>query len=100
MRRRIADDPLRYARVPLEGDEELRRDGEVFLPTVADEDLQERVRAALASTRPRRRYFDALARYPEEQRRWLDFAERRLADRVVAWLASVGVAPDLPPRRR
>jgi hypothetical protein len=100
LRRRIAADPLRFARVPLEGDEELRRDGEAFLPTVADEDLQGRLRAALASTRPRRRYFDALARYPEEQRRWLDFAERRLADRVVAWLASVGVAPDLPRRRR
>jgi hypothetical protein len=100
LRAAVAADPLRYARLPTEGDDALRRDLEDFLPTVEDEYLRERLDAALASTRPRRRAFDALARDPEEQRRWIDFSERRLADRIVAWLATRGVAPDLPQRRR
>jgi hypothetical protein len=100
VRAALAADPLRYARLPTEGDAGLRRDLEAFLPTVEDESLAARLRAALGSTRPRRRAFDALARDPGEQRRWLDFAERRLAERIVAWLATRGVAPDLPRRLR
>lgn len=96
----IAADPLRYARLSAEGDDGLRRDLADFLPTVENDYAAGRLQAALASTRPRRRAFDALARHPEEQRRWVDFSERGLAERIVAWMASCGVAPDLPRRRR
>ena len=68
---------------------------ELFTATLTDPDpdLAERLRDALDSRGPFRRFKDVLARRPDQLQRWFAFSEERHRGRARAWLATAGYRP-------
>jgi hypothetical protein len=66
---------------------------EDFILTVRDQHLQDLLWAAIRGRGAFRRFKDLLYAYPAEQERWYDFQDRRQRERVVHWLATVGIEP-------
>lgn len=58
-----------------------------------DEDLPDRLWAAIRGRGAFRRFKDVLYAHPAEQERWYAFQDQRLEQRVVAWLAEEGIEP-------
>jgi hypothetical protein len=91
----------RYIGVPQGEPSEGYRDMEDFTLTVQDQRLQDRLWAAIRGRGAFRRFKDLLYTYPAEQERWYVFQDRRLEERVIAWLAEEGIEPlpvEPPPR--
>lgn len=84
------------------------RDMEDFIVTVRDDRLQDRLWQAIRGRGAFRRFKDTLARHPGEERRWFEFKDKLIQQRVLDWLASMDIepiiesrlAPDPPPSVR
>jgi hypothetical protein len=91
----------RYVVVPGDDSRTAYRDMEDFIFTVRDDDLQNRLFAAIRGRGAFRRFKDRLAHHPHEQERWFAFQDEQLRQRVLGWLASQGIEPifvEPPPR--
>lgn len=71
-----------------------------FADTVAGPRLRPSLQAALARSRPFRRFKDALAGDPRERERWFAFQAERLHEAMREWLADNDIEPTTPPPRR
>ena len=83
----------RFVEVPHDESSDAYRDMEVFVETVRDQRLQERLWEALRGRKPFRRFRDALTAAPLERERWFAFAEACVRKRVLEWLADEGIEP-------
>ncbi len=64
---------------------------QVFIQTVEDEDLREKLRIAIDGKGAFRRFKNVLVKYPEQRERWFEFKEERTKERVVDWLELIGI---------
>jgi hypothetical protein len=87
------DDDERYLRVPHGDSREGYKDMEAFIETIEDSRIQETLEIAIQGSGAFSRFKSALYRYPQEQKRWFDFKDKRLTRRVLAWLKSHGIKP-------
>jgi hypothetical protein len=70
-------------------------DMEDFIFTVRDDDLQDRLFAAIRGRGAFRRFKDLLLAYPRERERWFTFKDKRVRQRVLDWLAVRDIEPVL-----
>jgi hypothetical protein len=66
---------------------------ELFIDTVDDPALVDRLTIAIAGRGAFRRFKDVIAAGPVVAERWYTFSEDRLRGRARAWLAAQGYAP-------
>lgn len=62
-----------------------------FAETVTDEHLQELLAVALHGKGAFRRFKDVLYDHPDEQKRFFEFSDQRLKERMVEWLKDEGI---------
>lgn len=68
-------------------------DMELFIATVEDPDIADRLKIAISGKGAFRRFKDVLSRWPEELQRYFLFANERQLGRARAWLAAAGYSP-------
>ena len=68
-----------------------------FTKTIEDEGLRERVEAAINGKGAFRRFKDILLTVPDERRRWFEFRDLMMRQRVVDWVREKGIQPTNDP---
>jgi uncharacterized protein UPF0158 len=87
------DDPDRWLYVESMGSHESYHDMEVFISTVADPDIVDRLEIAITGRGAFRRFKDVLSRWPDELTRYFAMRDERERGRARAWLADQGYRP-------
>jgi predicted nucleotidyltransferase len=83
----------RYLRLPDADSREGYRDMEDFIITVEDEHLRELLSVAVSGRGAFRRFKDVLYDYPRERKRWFNYGDTQVRERVLDWLESEGIEP-------
>lgn len=91
-------DDLRWLSVRCEGSRAGYRDMELFIDSLDDDRVADRLARSLQGRGVFRRFKDALAGWPDLLERWYGFSDDRQRGRARAWLAAEGYTP--APRRR
>jgi hypothetical protein len=91
------EDEDRWLYVEATGSRDGYRDMEIFIATVSDPDIVDRLEIAINGKGAFRRFKDVLSRWPEEFQRYYQVSSERQRGRARAWLASEGFRP-LPER--
>lgn len=68
-----------------------------FIKTVEDEAVRARMEAAVNGKGAFRRFKDILLTLPDERRRWFEFRDLLLRQRIVEWVREVGIEPTNEP---
>jgi ribosomal protein S18 acetylase RimI-like enzyme len=68
-----------------------------FIRTVEDDELRGRVQAAANGKGAFRRFKDILLTMPEERRRWFEFRDQKMRQRIVEWVREKGIEPTNEP---
>ena len=66
---------------------------DAFIKTVDDEAVRPRMEAAVNGKGAFRRFKDILLTQPEERRRWFEFRDQLLRQRIVEWVREIGIEP-------
>lgn len=93
------EDGSRWLWVDPQGSRQGYRDMELFIGTVDDPALAQRLTMAIAGRGAFRRFKDVIADDPHAAQRWYTLSEDRLRGRARAWLAAQGYTPTTPARR-
>lgn len=64
-----------------------------FIKTIEDEALRSRMEAAINGKGAFRRFKDILLTMPEERRRWFEFRDIVMRQRIVEWVREKGIEP-------
>jgi hypothetical protein len=87
------EDEDRWLYVRSIGSHESYHDMEVFISTVADPRIADRLEIAITGSGAFRRFKDVLSRWPDEQARYFAMRDERERGRARAWLADQGYRP-------
>lgn len=87
------DDEDRWLHVAHEGSREGYRDMELFIATMEDPAIIDRLQIAITGTGAFRRFKDVLSRWPQELQRYYQLSNERQRGRARAWLAAEGFRP-------
>jgi Uncharacterised protein family (UPF0158) len=87
------DDEDRWLYVAPSGSREGYRDMELFIASVDDPAIADRLRIAITGKSPFRRFKDVLSRWPQELQRYYLLSNERQRGRARAWLAAEGLRP-------
>jgi Uncharacterised protein family (UPF0158) len=87
------NDEDRWLHVPRLGSREGYRDMELFIATVKDPAIVDRLQIAITSKGAFRRFKDVLSRWPQELQRYYLLSNERQRGRARAWLAAEGFRP-------
>jgi hypothetical protein len=87
------EDDSRWLWVEPRGSREGYRDMELFIDTVDDTALVDRLSSAIVGSAAFRRFKDVVAGDPGAAERWYTLSEDRLRGRARAWLAAQGYTP-------
>jgi Uncharacterised protein family (UPF0158) len=87
------NDEDRWLHVPRLGSREGYRDMELFIATVEDPAIVDRLQIAITSKGAFRRFKDVLSRWPQELQRYYLLSNERQRGRARAWLAAEGFRP-------
>ncbi|MEO1481474.1 MAG: UPF0158 family protein [Myxococcota bacterium] len=68
-----------------------------FIKSVDEEDLRERMEAAINGKGAFRRFKDILLTLPEERRRWFEFRDHKMRERIMEWVRERGISADNDP---
>jgi hypothetical protein len=88
---RIDRQPDRYIPIPQEDPKEAYNDMPVFIETLKDEALKEKLYIAITGPGAFRRFKDVLLDYPNEREVWFKFKKDRTKTRVYKWLEAQGL---------
>jgi hypothetical protein len=88
---RIDSQPDRYIPLPQEDPKEAYNDMPVFIETLKDEALKEKLFIAITGPGAFRRFKDVLLDYPDEREAWFGFKQARTKTRVCKWLEAQGL---------
>ena len=83
----------RWLHVAPLGSREGYRDMELFIATVEDPAIADRLRIAITRKSPFRRFKDVLSRWPQQLERYYLLSNERQRGRARAWLAAEGFRP-------
>jgi hypothetical protein len=86
------DDPARWLWVDSEGSRPGYRDMQVFIASLDDAQIADRLDRAISGRGAFRRFKDTLSAWPDLMTRWHAFSEDRQRGRARAWLADAGYA--------
>ncbi len=64
-----------------------------FIIGIPEPETQEEARTAINGKGAFRRFKDILLRYPEERKRWFEFRDERMRERVMDWILEQGITP-------
>lgn len=64
-----------------------------FTKSIEDETLQARMEAAINGKGAFRRFKDILLTMPDERRRWFEFRDQKMRDRIMEWVREKGIEP-------
>ncbi|MFC1610186.1 UPF0158 family protein [Myxococcota bacterium] len=64
-----------------------------FSKTIEDETLRGRVEAAINGKGAFRRFKDILLTIPDERRRWFEFRDHKMRERITEWVQEKGILP-------
>jgi hypothetical protein len=92
------EDDGRRLYVDCRGSHDSYRDMELFVETVDDPAIVDRLQIAINGKGAFRRFKDVLSRWPEELQRYFQFSAERKRGRARAWLAAAGYRPVRPAR--
>jgi hypothetical protein len=70
---------------------------DAFIKTVEEADIRTRMEAAVNGKGAFRRFKDILLTLPDERRRWFEFRDQLLRQRIVEWVREVGLEPTNEP---
>lgn len=70
---------------------------DTFIRTVEDDALRVRMEGAINGKGAFRRFKDILLTVPDERRRWFEFRDQAMRQRVVDWVREKGLEPTEPP---
>jgi hypothetical protein len=87
------NDEDRWLHVARLGSREGYRDMELFIATVEDPAIADRLQIAITSKGAFRRFKDVLSRWPQELQRYYLLSDERQRGRARAWLAAEGFRP-------
>jgi hypothetical protein len=90
------EDDERWLYVHSEGSRAGYRDIELFIDSLEDARVADRLFRSIQGPRAFRRFKDALAEWPDLLERWYGFSDERHRGRARAWLAAEGLVPALP----
>lgn len=88
---KIEDLGERYIPIPYVSSEEGYEDMQDFVETIKDTTLKEKLYIAIDGSGAFRRFKDVLIDYPEERKRWFEFKDARMMERVKEWLEDEGL---------
>lgn len=91
-------EPDRFLEIPTQSSRAGYLDMQLFVGSLGDTHLAELLTVAIQGRGAFRRFKDVLARYPETQEAWYQFADARMRSRMVAWLRDNGIEPDFTTR--
>jgi hypothetical protein len=83
----------RFIEIPMPDSRNGYQDMQLFIETVTDPSLQERLWSAIDGRGAFRRFKDALLSDMNERDRWFAFKDDRVRERVLEWLADEGIEP-------
>ena len=87
------EDDDHWLHVACEGSRESYRDMELFIATIDDPTIVDRLAIAIRGKGSFRRFKDVLSRWPGELQRYFVFSSERQRGRARAWLAAAGYRP-------
>ena len=64
-----------------------------FVLSIEDPDLKARVEAAINGKGAFRRFKDILLTSPDERRRWFEYRDQKMRQRIVEWVREKGIEP-------
>lgn len=70
---------------------------DTYIKTIEDDTLRERLLASINGKGAFRRFKDILLTLPDERRRWFEYRDIAMRDRIVEWVREQGVEPIDPP---
>jgi FPC/CPF motif-containing protein YcgG len=65
-----------------------------FTGSVKNKRLKEKLEIALDGKGAFRRFKNVIIDYPEEEKRWFAFKDKRMRDEVIEWLNDLGIEPE------
>ncbi|MBE0425366.1 MAG: hypothetical protein IBX72_01805 [Nitrospirae bacterium] len=89
----INDERGRYVDIPRKPSYEAYNLMVEFASSVTNKDLREKLEIALYGKGAFRRFKNVISDYPEEEKRWFAFKDKRLRQEVIEWLNSLGIMP-------
>jgi hypothetical protein len=89
----VDEDEDRWLYVECVGSHDAYRDMELFIATVDDPAIADRLEIAISGKGAFRRFKDVLSRWPEALERYRRFSDDRQRGRARAWLAAEGYRP-------
>ena len=69
-----------------------------FVKSIEHEPIQSRMTAAINGKGAFRRFKDILLTLPDERRRWFEFRDKKMRQRVSDWIEENGIRPTNPPK--
>jgi hypothetical protein len=70
-----------------------------FSNSVTNKHLREKLEIALDGKGAFRRFKNVISDYPEEEKRWFAFKDKRMRDEVIEWLNDLGIEPIEDPSK-
>jgi hypothetical protein len=88
---RINRQPDKYIPIPQEDPKEAYNDMPLFIETLKDEALKEKLYIAITGPGAFRRFKDVFLDYPDEREAWFSFKQARTKTRVCKWIEAQGL---------
>lgn len=89
----ISNESGRYVDIPRKPSFEAYNLMVEFTNTVKNRPLREKLNIALDGKGAFRRFKNVISDYPEEEKRWFTFKNKKLREEVVEWLNDLGIEP-------
>lgn len=89
----ISNESGRYVDIPRKPSFEAYNLMVEFTNTVKNRPLREKLNIALDGKGAFRRFKNVISDYPEEEKRWFAFKDKRMRDEVIEWLNNLGIEP-------
>lgn len=89
----ISNESGRYVDIPRKPSFEAYNHMVEFTNTVKNRPLREKLNIALDGKGAFRRFKNVLSDYPDEEKRWFAFKDKRMREEVIEWLNDLGIEP-------
>jgi len=89
----VRDESGRYVDIPRKPSSEAYDLMVEFARSVTNSNLKEKLEIALDGKGAFRRFKNVISDYPDEEKRWFAFKDKRMHEEVIEWLNDLGIEP-------